>query len=112
MIVEQRIYDIVPGKIPEYLELYRTLGVEVQTHHLGCLLGYYHTEIGDLNQIIHLWQYADLDDRRTRRGKLFADPRWLEFFNSVLPMLLKQRSILLNPAPFVASQPALVAASI
>ena len=108
MIVEQRTYDIVPGKVPEYLELYRKLGIEVQLHHLGCLLGYYHTEFGDLNQVIHFWKYIDLSDRSNRRTKLFSDPRWLEFFNRAIPIILRQRSVILNPASFVDPQPALM----
>jgi hypothetical protein len=109
MIVEQRTYDIVPGKVPEYLELYREFGIEVQIKHLGCLLGYYYTEFGDLNQVIHFWKYADLNDRSIRRGKLFSDPHWQEFFNRAISIILKQRSVILNSAKFVAPQSALVA---
>ncbi len=108
MIIEQRTYNIVPGKVPEYLELYRKFGIEVQLRHLGCLLGYYHTEFGELNQIIHLWRYENLDDRSRRRTSLFADPKWLDYFDRVIPLILKQRSTLLNPASYVSPQPASV----
>jgi len=108
MIVEQRSYDIVPGRIAEYVDLYESLGVGVQVRHLGCLLGYFHSEFGDLNQITHLWRYDDLSDRATRRAKLFADPDWLEFFHRVLPIIVKQHSVLLNPLAFVSPQPALI----
>lgn len=108
MIVEQRTYDIVPGKIAQYVDLYERLGVAVQVRHLGALIGYFHSEFGDLNQITHLWRYDDLSDRATRRARLFADPDWLEFFHSVLPIIVKQRSVLLNPLTFVSPQPALI----
>lgn len=110
MIVEQRTYDIVPGRVPEYVSLYERLGVRVQVSYLGCLLGYYHSEFGDLNQITHLWRYEDLADRAARRTRLFADPEWLEFFNGVLPIIVKQRSVLLNPLGFVSPQPAVISA--
>lgn len=111
MIVEQRTYDIIPGKVPAYLTLYREFGLDVQVEHLGCLVGYYHSEFGDLNQLVHLWRYADLNDRAARRARLFADPRWLAYLDKVVPLIVRQRSIILNPAPFAVPQPAQLAAA-
>lgn len=106
VIVEQRTYDIVPGKLGQYMDWYRTFGVAVQVRHLGCLLGYYQTELGDLNQVVHLWQYRDFADRTERRARLFADPQWFEFFDRAIAIIVRQRSTILTSPCFVAPQPA------
>lgn len=106
MIIELRTYDIVAGKTGQYLDWYREFGIAVQIEHLGCLLGYYTTEIGDLNQVIHLWRYEDLAERSGRRAKLFADPRWLEFYNRAISLIIKQRSAILTSIPMLVPQPA------
>ena len=51
MIVEERIYTLQIGKVPEYLKLYAAEGFAVQTRILGNLLGYYQVEFGPQNQI-------------------------------------------------------------
>ena len=35
---------------------------------LGRLIGYFQTEIGDLNHVVHLWAYDSLEDRAARRA--------------------------------------------
>lgn len=47
-------YTIIPGKVLAYLKLYEAAGLSVQKRHLGRLLGYCYSEIGVLNQIVHL----------------------------------------------------------
>lgn len=76
MIVEERIYTLYIGKVPEYLKLYEAEGLGVQTRILGNLLGYYQVEFGPQNQIVHLWSYSDHADRHDRREALVSDPDW------------------------------------
>ncbi len=101
-IVEMRTYKIVPGKIPDYFALYEREGMAVQESHLGRMLGYYATEIGPVNEVVHLWQYADLNDRSARRDGLKADARWQAYLVKMLPLLLAQDARILLPAPFFA----------
>ena len=100
MIVEQRTYDLVPGMVAMFLERYEQGGLQVQCHHLGALLGYYTTEFGTLNRVIHLWAYNDLAERTKRRHALYADERWRAYLDTVMPLLLRQQSELLTPARF------------
>lgn len=101
-IVEMRTYKIVPGKIPDYFALYEREGMAVQESHLGRMLGYYATEIGPVNEVVHLWRYADLNDRSARRDRLKADARWQAYLVKMLPLLLAQDARILLPAPFFA----------
>lgn len=49
MIVEQRVYLVKIGKIPEFLTAVETLGLPVMRETLGGLIGYFVTEVGPLN---------------------------------------------------------------
>lgn len=100
MIVEQRTYTTHPGKWRDYLALYQAEGLAVQQRILGRMVGYYTTESGPLNQIVHLWAYTSLDERAERRARLMADPQWLAYVAKMLPLLHSQESKLLTPAPF------------
>jgi hypothetical protein len=100
MIVEQRIYTIIPGQVAAYLKLYEAEGFAIQKEHLGRLLGYFYSEIGVVNQIVHLWAYANHADREQRRARLFADPRWLAYFGKIILMIQRQESSILIPATF------------
>lgn len=100
MIVEMRTYTLFPGKVGLYLALYEAEGLATQTRILGKLMGYYSTEIGDVNQVVHLWGYDSFEERSKRRAALFADPVWLAYIPKVVGMIVTQKSKILNPAGF------------
>jgi hypothetical protein len=76
MIVEQRTYTLRAGTVAEYLKVYEQEGLSVQKEHLPHMVGYYFSEIGDLNQVVHMWAYQDLKHRAECRAALFNDARW------------------------------------
>jgi hypothetical protein len=100
MIVEMRTYTLHPGQVASYLRLYEAEGLATQSRILGRLLGYYSSETGDVNQVVHLWGYDDFADRQKRRAALFADPTWLAYLPKIVPMIITQESKILNPAKF------------
>jgi hypothetical protein len=100
MIVEERIYTLHPGKAPEYLRIYEAEGLEIQRRILGRMVGYFSTEFGTLNQIVHLWAYRDLAERAERRAQLAADEGWRSYVQKIRPLILTQENKLLTPAPF------------
>ena len=100
MFVEQRTYDLAIGTQEQWLENYEKYGLEPQTEILGRLVGYFHTDFAELNQVVHMWANESLEDRSARRKNLFEDPRWLEFLPRVRPLILKQESKMLIPANF------------
>ena len=100
MIVDLRSYTMVPGRLKAFLALYEAEALPIQLRHLGKLIGYFTTEIGTQNQVVHLWGYESLDDRQTRRASLLSDPEWRAFFKQVAPMILSQESRILLPAKF------------
>ena len=100
MLIEQRIYTTLPGRWRQYLSLYEAEGLEIQRRILGRLVGYYTTELGELNQVVHQWAYLDLNERAERRAKLLEDPDFRCYVEKILPLLQRQESKILRPAPF------------
>jgi hypothetical protein len=100
MLVEMRTYTTRPGRLAEYLALYEAEGMAVQKRILGRLVGYYRSELGALNQVVHLWAYTDLVERAERRQALLADPAFKAYVEKMLPLLVSQESRVLAPAPF------------
>lgn len=97
MIIEERIYTLKPGALAQYRALYLEHGYELQKSILGNLIGYYVTEFGPQNQVIHLWGYESHDERDRRRAELFSNPDWLDYIKSVAPLVETQENKLLKP---------------
>lgn len=102
MIYELRTYEIQPTKLGDWLQLYKSEALEVQVEHLGGMIGFFTTEFGTLNQVVHLWAYASLDDRESRRDSMVRDARWQEFGrkNKELGAVVRLESKILRPADF------------
>ena len=90
-----RSYALIIGTANSYAALYREDGYAIQKGHLGEPVGYYVSEIGDLNQIIHMWRYESLEERSEKRTALFSDPAWLEYISKIGPMIIRQRNAIL-----------------
>ena len=100
MIVEMRTYTFHPGKVNEYLGLYEEEGLPIQTPILGNMLGYFSTDIGNLNQIVHMWGYDDLTERARRRAELQSRPEWRAFVVKIRPLIQTQENKILLPTRF------------
>jgi NIPSNAP len=100
MIIEERIYTLHHGKVPEYLKLYGEEGRAIQLRILGCNVGYYSVDIGPQNTVIHLWAYQDIADRERRRASLAVDSDWQGYLPKIKPLMLTQDTRILKPAGF------------
>ena len=100
MIVEERIYTVEVGKTAEYLRLYEQEGLAIQSRILGNLIGYFQTEVGPLNQIIHMWGYESFDDRTRRRAEMWRDEGWNAYVAKVRSFIVKQENKILIPTAF------------
>ena len=100
MIVEQRIYTLRPGKVPEMVRLYAEEGLALQQRYLDKFIGYFTTETGNLNQVVFMWGYASLDDRTTRRERMAKDPEWQKYVEKVVGIVVNQENVILKPTHF------------
>lgn len=74
MIYELRTYTLKTGA----LETVNKMFAERLEHRVkySPLAGYWYTDIGPLNQIIHIWPYKDLAERAKIRESFAKDPNW------------------------------------
>jgi hypothetical protein len=107
MIHELRTYGVLPGKAAAYLELSGSVGRPVRGDRFGKLVGYFSTEAGPLNQVVHLWEYADLAARAQARAGLAKDERWrTEYIPKSQPLLVWQENVILSPMDWYPLKPA------
>jgi hypothetical protein len=98
MIHELRTYAVKPGKLGQYVEQSGSIGRPIRGDRYGRLLGYWTTEFGPLNQVVHLWEYADLAARAEARAGLARDARWVtEYVPVSAPLLEWQENTILAP---------------
>jgi NIPSNAP protein len=74
MIYEIRTYQIEPGSLAEVEKRFAE-AYEYRKKYSE-LTGFFHTEIGPLNEIIHIWHYKDLADRARVRADASKDANW------------------------------------
>ena len=100
MIYEMRTYRIRVGEMAKYLEQFEQKGLPVVTRYCT-LVGYWVTEVGALNEVVHIWSFPDLAARQDARARWWADPDWLEgYLPLALPLVVSQKNKLLAAAPF------------
>ena len=79
MIFDLRIYTLQNSRFAAWLKLYEEQGHAIQVKHCGEPVFYATTEVGTLNQVVHVWKYESQADRERRRDALMADPAFLAY---------------------------------
>ncbi|MEO5325246.1 NIPSNAP family protein [Mesorhizobium sp. CC13] len=100
MFVEIRTYRLKNGGIPEYLKVVGETGTTIQKKHLGNPVGYFSSEIGPINEIVHIWSFESLDDRQARRARLASDPEWQAFLPKIRDLIVTAGNKIMSPAAF------------
>jgi hypothetical protein len=100
MIIEERDYHVITGKLNELVTLYETEGIELQRSYLGNLIGVFTTDVGALSTYTHLWGYESFAEREVRRAKLQADDAWKAFLAKIQPLIHTQHNRILIPTSF------------
>lgn len=103
MYYEIRTYRLKNGGIPEYLKVVGEEGIAIQRKHLGKLIGYFFSEIGPINEIVHIWAFESLDDRAERRARLMADEEWRAFLPKIRDLIDVAENKIMKPAAFSPS---------
>ena len=102
MIVELRTYTIKPLRTQDFLQLYERAALPLQKKYLGHLIGFYVSEIGPLNEVVHLWGYDSLAERERRRHAMEQDPGWPLYRTALreLDVIERQETKILKTAAF------------
>jgi hypothetical protein len=95
MIIEVRTYQLKPGSVPE-VEKRWAEGLPAREK-LSKLAAFWHTEVGPLNEITHVWTYDSLEHRTAIRAEAIRTGVWPP---KTSEFILTMQSEIFLPAPF------------
>jgi len=100
MIYEIRTYTLKPGMVNEYVKHFKEVGLPIICKY-SRLVGYWIPETGELNQLIHIWEYESCEDKDKKRAALYDEPEWsINFVPKAMEMLVKQESRIMKATNF------------
>ncbi len=97
MIVEMRTYRVKPGSIPEVVKRFGEALEKSGRNKVAPLGGFFHTEVGPLNRIIHCWPYESLGAREKLRAEAMKLSGWPPPIGEFIE---EMESKIINLAPF------------
>ena len=95
MIVEMRTYTLHPGTLAEAEKRFGESLPAREKH--SKIAAFWHSEVGPLNQIIHVWAYDSFEHRASVRAAATKDPGWPP---NIREFVAHQQSEVFTPAPF------------
>jgi hypothetical protein len=101
MLFDLRTYDLKPGALPAYRDAVREVALPVRQRYGVKLAGWYYTEIGTLNRVVHIWAFRDWQHLAEAKRQFRADPQWVrDYLPRVLPLIERQQSQIVLAADF------------
>ena len=101
MIYDFRVYTFKPGTTPEYMAAVEELSLPIRKKYGIKLAGWYYSDIGKLNQVVHIWAYRDHAHMAEAQAQVYSDPDWIEkYIPRVHPLLVKQEAYVMLAADF------------
>ena len=100
MIYNIRTYNCVPRMLNKYIKIFEDYAMPVNNKHGFELIGYFISDIGPQNQIVHIWEYKDLNEFNEMRKKRAADPAWADFRDRTAGMIADQEDKIMTGTPF------------
>jgi hypothetical protein len=101
VIFEIRTYRLKPGSLAEAEKRFGE-AYEIRKKHSE-LAAFWHTEIGPLNEIVHVWPYQDLAERSRVRAAAAKEPGWPP---KLAEFVVDMQSEVLTPLAFSPTLPA------
>ena len=95
MIYEIRTYGVKVGSLPEVEKRYGEAYESRKKY--SPLTAFFHTEVGPLNEIIHIWGYKDLAERAKIRAEAAKDANWPP---KIQEFIVRMQSEIVVPFPF------------
>ena len=99
-IYELRTYTFQVGKLDQAKTLYVDKGWPGLKKYQDKLVGYFVSDVGPLNELVHLWRFEDDADRRLHWDTLFGNSDFMEFASQLRTLEVSQENRLLTSAPW------------
>ena len=97
-LVDHRIYTIRLRKMGEFIEVFDRLAMPILLQTLGHPLGFWTSQVGPLNQFVHLWGYDSLADYEQRSAKRDAHPEFGQYLAASEHLIVAQETRLVRRA--------------
>lgn len=97
-VFELRSYTLHPGNLLEW-ETHWRRGLKARREVMEGV-GAWFVQIGELNTVHHLWQFADLEERKVRREQSWSVEGWGDTVHKTVPLIQSMRSRILIPMPW------------
>ncbi|KAK3988449.1 protein NipSnap 1 [Cladorrhinum sp. PSN332] len=97
-LFELRSYTLNPGNLLEW-ETHWRRGLKARREVMEGV-GAWFVQIGDLNTVHHLWQFADLEERKIRREKSWHIEGWADTVHKTVPLIQEMKSRIMVPMPW------------
>ncbi|SPO00222.1 related to NIPSNAP protein [Cephalotrichum gorgonifer] len=97
-VFELRSYTLHPGNLLEW-ETHWRRGLKARREVMEGV-GAWFVQIGDLNTVYHLWQFANLEERKVRREQSWSVEGWSETVHKTVPLIQTMKSSILLPMPW------------
>ena len=106
MIYDYRVYTFKPGAIPEYMAAVEELSIPIRAKYGIKLAGWYYSDIGQLNRVVHIWGYKDHAHLEEAKAQVAQDPDWTGKYLPRVRGLIEAQETFLMLSPNFAPQPA------
>ncbi|GKZ31264.1 nipsnap [Aspergillus brasiliensis] len=97
-LFELRSYTLHPGNLLEW-ETHWRRGLKARREVMEGV-GAWFVQIGELNTVHHLWQFANLEERKIRREQSWGIEGWAETVHKTVPLIQTMQSRILIPMPW------------
>ncbi|PGH28989.1 hypothetical protein GX50_08272 [[Emmonsia] crescens] len=97
-LFELRSYTLHPGNLLEW-ETHWRRGLHARREVMEGV-GAWFVQIGELNTVHHLWQFADLEERKIRREQSWSIEGWADTVHKTVPLIQSMKSRILIPMPW------------
>ncbi|MDP8922962.1 MAG: NIPSNAP family protein [Chloroflexota bacterium] len=107
MIYELRIYETVPGRLPDLHKRFETITLKIWER-LGIKqAGFWTADVGTSNELIYLIQWESMAQREQKWLEFQSDPEWIEKRAQTEAngqIVARVRNSFLRPTPYSSIQ--------
>jgi hypothetical protein len=102
-LYELRIYDAVPGRLPDLNKRFETTTVKIWEKHGIRPVAFWTAVIGTSNQLIYILEWKDLAEREKLWGAFQRDPEWIKARDETEkngPLIVRVTNSILTPTSY------------